>query len=54
MEENLSKPHWKRLARLTNEAGNGRCEFDFQDGLPICVIKIEGKKKDIDLTKDAD
>lgn len=46
------KKHWKNLIRLIEEMGNGECTFTYQDSLPICVIKIEGRKKDIDLTKE--
>ena len=48
----MEKPHWDRLKELLKEYGNGSCKIDFQDSLPVRVIEIEGKKRDIDLTKE--
>lgn len=54
IEEKLKKPHWIRLVRKLTEYGNGRCVIVFQDELPICIVEIEGNKKNIDLSKDAE
>ena len=46
------KPHWERLIAMIQERKNGKCVFDFQDGLPIRVVEIESRDRDIDLTKE--
>ena len=51
-EDKEDKPHWERFKKKIREYSNGRCSFDFQDGLPVLIIEIEGKSKNIDLTKD--
>ena len=53
LQEKLKKPHWIRLLKKLAEYGNGRCVIVFQDELPITIIEIEGRRKDIDLTKES-
>ena len=45
------KPHWLQLIEKMKQYRNGTVVIDFQDGLPIRVVTIEGKDRDIDLTK---
>ena len=51
MEKEL-KPHWRRLIREVEQMQNGSCTLDFQNGLPVGIREIEGKKRDVDLTKE--
>ena len=48
----MEKEHWKRLKEKVEEYGNGNCEIIFENGLPVRIVKIEGKDRDIDLTKE--
>ena len=48
----IRKPHWDRLIRKLQEYCNGQITLDFQNGLPIKIVSIEGKDRNIDLTKD--
>lgn len=52
MPDKEEKPHWERLKIILKQYGNGRCVIEFQDDLPITIVEIEGRKKDIDLTKE--
>ena len=52
--KDIHKPHWDRLARKLKEYGNGQAIIDFADGLPIKIVSIEGKGRNLDLTKEKD
>jgi len=52
MEDISDKPHWDRLKKELIKKGNGKVILYFQDALPIKIEEIEGKERDIDLTKD--
>ena len=54
MKEIGDKPHWDRLIKLMGIYCNGKVVIDFQNGLPIRIVEIEGKDRNIDLTKDTD
>ena len=47
----MEKEHWKRLKEELEKYRNGTCKIDFQDALPIRIVEIEGKKRDVDLTR---
>lgn len=49
MEEKI---HWIRLKAEFEKFGNGKALVFFQDGLPVRIPEIEGKKEQIDLTKE--
>lgn len=51
LEKDL-KPHWQRLIRLIELLENGEATVKFEAGLPVRVIKAEGKIEQKDLTKE--
>lgn len=51
-EQDKIKPQWLRLIRLVEGLENGEAIFKFQDGLPMRVVKADGKIEDKDLTKE--
>lgn len=48
---NSDKLHWDRLKQELAKKCNGKVILYFQDALPIKIEEIEGKERDIDLTK---
>ena len=51
MTQEQEKPHWKRFKEEIAKWKHGQATIDFQDGLPVKIVCIEGKDRDIDLTK---
>jgi len=46
------KLHWKRLKEVIEKFKNGKITtLYFEDSLPVRIGEIEGKDKEIDLTK---
>ena len=43
------KPHWDKLKDIVKSFQNCEITFKAQDGLPIKVLKVEGKRENIDL-----
>ena len=50
-EQDKIKPHWLRLIKLIESLENGEATIKFQNGLPMVVIKAEGRIENKDLTK---
>ena len=48
MEE---KPQWTKLKAELAKYENGRAVIYIQDGVPVRIVEIEGRKTEIDLTK---
>jgi hypothetical protein len=46
------KPHWLRLIRLIESLENGEITLKFQNGLPIVVVKAEGRIEGKELGKE--
>lgn len=46
------KIHWIKLKEILAHFQNGRVTITFQDGLPILIEDIEGRDKQINLTKE--
>ena len=48
---NEAHPQWQYLMKLVEQFQHCEVIFKAQDGLPVFIVKIEGKREQIDLTK---